>query len=161
ARQSLLKAYQLRNRASDVERFWIETLYDRDVTGNMEREQRTLDSWAQTYPRDWQPHGMSGGVVTRSTGYYQRANEPARGAIAFKPDESPGYANKAVAELHLNRLADAERSVRGATDRKLDAREFFTVPYFIAFLKGNGEEMKRAADLARAKPSTQDLVSHL
>ena len=34
-RQSLLKAYQLRNRASDAERFFIETLYDRDFTGNL------------------------------------------------------------------------------------------------------------------------------
>ena len=40
ARQSMLKAYQLRNRASDAERFFIETLYDRDVTGNLERERR-------------------------------------------------------------------------------------------------------------------------
>ena len=52
ARQSTLKAYQLRDRASDVERFFIDTLYDRQVTGNLEREQRTLESWAQTYPRD-------------------------------------------------------------------------------------------------------------
>ena len=52
ARQSLLKAYQLRDRASDVERFFIETLYDRDVTGNLEREQRTLETWAESYPRD-------------------------------------------------------------------------------------------------------------
>jgi serine/threonine protein kinase len=37
-RQSLLKAYQLRQRASDRERFNIETLYDRDYTGNLERE---------------------------------------------------------------------------------------------------------------------------
>ena len=52
ARQSLLKAYQLRNRASDVERFYIETLYDRDFTGNLERERRTLETWAESYPRD-------------------------------------------------------------------------------------------------------------
>ena len=52
ARQSLLKAYQLRNRASDAERFYIETLYDRDFTGNLERERRTLETWAESYPRD-------------------------------------------------------------------------------------------------------------
>ena len=49
-RQSPLKAYQMRNRASDVERFYIETLYDRHVTGNLERQQRTLETWAETYP---------------------------------------------------------------------------------------------------------------
>ena len=56
ARQSILKAYQLRDRVSDVERFYIDTLYDRDVTGNLEREQRTLETWAESYPRDALPH---------------------------------------------------------------------------------------------------------
>ena len=46
ARPSTLKAYELRKRASDVERFYIDTLYDRDFTGNLERERRTLESWA-------------------------------------------------------------------------------------------------------------------
>ena len=62
ARQSTLKAYQLRDRASDVERFFIDTLYDRDVTGNLEREQRTLESWAESYPRDPRPHGLIVGL---------------------------------------------------------------------------------------------------
>ena len=56
ARQSLLKAYQLRDRASDAERFYIETLYDRDFTGNLERERRTLETWAESYPRDAAAH---------------------------------------------------------------------------------------------------------
>ena len=46
----MLKAYQLRHRASDVERFYIDTLYDRDVTGNLERERRTLETWARELP---------------------------------------------------------------------------------------------------------------
>ena len=54
-RQSLLTAYQLRQRASDAERFNIETLYDRDYTGNLERERRTLDTWTETYPRELGP----------------------------------------------------------------------------------------------------------
>ena len=48
-RQSLQRAYQLRHRVNDVERFYIETVYDRDVTGNLEWEQRTLDTSAESY----------------------------------------------------------------------------------------------------------------
>jgi serine/threonine protein kinase/tetratricopeptide (TPR) repeat protein len=161
ARQSTLKAYQLRDRASDIERFWIDTLYDRQVTGNLEREQQTLASWAQTYPRDWRPRGMLGGFATRSTGNYQLAIDAATEAIALNPDESPAYGNKAGGELALNRLADAEVSVRRAIERKLDIPEFFLMPYFIALLNGDAEEIKRKAELARAKPFTQDMVSHL
>ena len=61
SRQSTVKAYQLRHRASDAERFYIETLYDRQVTGNMDREMETLEAWAQTYPRDPMPHGLLAG----------------------------------------------------------------------------------------------------
>ena len=62
ARQSLLKAYQLRHRASDVERLYIETLYDRDVTGNLERERRTLETWAESYPRDSRARSLIAGL---------------------------------------------------------------------------------------------------
>ena len=72
-RQSLLKAYQLRHRASDVERFYIETLYDRDVTGNLERERQTLETWAESYPRDARPHSLMAGLALTSTGQYELA----------------------------------------------------------------------------------------
>src|SRR5205085_3015449 len=45
------KAYQLRDRVSDRERLWILFLYDRQVTGNLQRELQTLELWTQTYPR--------------------------------------------------------------------------------------------------------------
>ena len=64
ARESTLKAYRLRDRASDVERFWIDTFYDRQVTGNLERQQQTMESWARTYPRDPVPHGLLAGLAT-------------------------------------------------------------------------------------------------
>ena len=108
ARQSTLKAYQLRDRASDVERFFIDTLYDRDVTGNLEREQQTLESWAQTYPRDARPHGLLSGLATTSTGKYELAIDEADKAIALDPDLTPAYGNKAFNQLRLNRLDDAE-----------------------------------------------------
>ena len=89
ARQSTLKAYQLRDRASDVERFFIDTLYDRDFTGNLEREQRTLETWAESYPRDARPHGLISGLALTSTGQYELAIAEADKAIALDPDLTP------------------------------------------------------------------------
>jgi eukaryotic-like serine/threonine-protein kinase len=161
ARQSTLKAYQLRDRATDVERFWIDTLYDRQVTGNLEREQRTLESWAQTYPRDFVPPGLLSGFATTSLGRYERSIAEADKAIALDPDEPPSYSTRALSNLYFNRLADAELTIRRAEERKFDNREFFLVRYFIAFLGGDADDIRRKAALARAKPSTDDMISHL
>jgi tetratricopeptide (TPR) repeat protein len=152
ARQSTLKAYQLRDRASDVERFLIDTFYDRQVTGNLEREQRTLEAWAQTYPRDAYPPGLLSGFMTRSTGQYGLSIAAAEKAIALDPDGrlEPSFHAKAISELYLNRLADAEVTIRQAMEEhKLEFPAFDLLRYFIAFLKGDREDMARKATLAR------------
>jgi serine/threonine protein kinase len=164
ARQSTLKAYQLRDRATDIERFHIDTLYDRQVTGNMEREQRTLESWAQTYPRDPTPHGLLSGFVTRSTGKYELSIEEAEKGIALDPHgaHAPTYASKAFSELYLNRLADAQATVNRATALKFESYENTPLlPYFIAFLNGDGEDMTRKAALARRNRAAEDMMSHV
>ena len=53
-----LKAHELRDRVSDPERFFILFLYDRQVTGNLQKELQTIEAWAQTYPLDWQAWGF-------------------------------------------------------------------------------------------------------
>ena len=115
-----IKAYQLRDRASDRERFFITTMYDRQVTGNLEREQQTLESWAQTYPRDPDPHGLLAGFATTGSGKFELSIEAAKKAIALDPDLSLPYASLAFSNLHLGRLADAEAALQRATERKLD-----------------------------------------
>ncbi len=121
ARQSLLKAYQLRHRASDAERFYIDTLYDRDFTGNLERERRTLETWAESYPRDPSAHTLLAGLALSSTGQYELAIAETDKAIALDPDHTPAYANRAHNQLRLNRLDDALLTVRHAAERKLES----------------------------------------
>ena len=162
ARESTIKAYRLRDRASDVERFWIDTLYDRQVTGNLERQQQTMESWARTYPRDPVPHGLLAGLATIGTGRYELSIAAADKALAIDPDRAPSYNSKVVSQLRLNRLADAEVTLHRATERQLgDFPEFFLARYFIAFLNGDGEDVKRKAALAREKSATVDMISHV
>jgi len=164
ARQSLLKAYQLRNRASDVERFYIETLYDRDFTGNLERERRTLETWAESYPRDPTPHTLIAGLALTSTGQHELAIAETEKAIALEPDQIPAYANRAVNQVHQNRLDDALLTVGRAADRKLESATLLLIPYYVAFLRGtpgSNEELERSAAAARKNPANEDILSHI
>jgi tetratricopeptide (TPR) repeat protein/predicted Ser/Thr protein kinase len=161
AQQSLLKAHQLRDRASDVERFYIDTLFDRDVTGNLEREQRTLETWAQSYPRDARAHNLLSGAALTSTGRYELAIAETEKAITLDPDLAPAYGNGAFNQLLLNRPDDALLTVRRATDRKMQRDELLLIPYFVAFLKGDDDELERTAAAARKGPGLEDMISHL
>jgi tetratricopeptide (TPR) repeat protein/predicted Ser/Thr protein kinase len=162
SRQSTVKAYQLRHRATDAERFFIEMAYDRQVTGNMERELETLEAWAQTYPRDSIPYGLLAGFATRSTGRYEQSIAAAERSMTLDPEGGSALAHnsKASSELYLNRLDAAEATIRRAEERKL-ASDYFLVRYFIAFLRGDGEGMRQQAAIARTNRSTEDLISHL
>ena len=161
ARPSTLKAYQLRARASDVERFYIDTLYDRDFTGNLDREQRTLESWAQTYPRDPRPHGLVSGLAMSSTGQCELAIAEADKAIALDPDLTPAYSNRAFNQLCQNRLDPALLTVRRAAERKLESTEMLLTQYLVAFLKGTDDELKRTAAVGRKSPAAADMISHV
>ena len=58
AARSTAKAYELRNHASDRERFFIALSYDLQVTGNLEKARRTGALWGQTYPRAREAHAF-------------------------------------------------------------------------------------------------------
>ena len=78
--ESTRKAWQLRDRASDRERFFIDFTYDREVTGNLEKAYQTLELWLQTYPHGEQPspHDLLGGLSTHGTGRFERAIQVSR-----------------------------------------------------------------------------------
>ena len=162
ARQSLLRAYRLRHRTSDIERFFIKTLYDRDVTGNLERERRTLELWAECYPRDARPHGLISGLALTSTGNYELAITEADRAIDLDPDLTPAYIGRALNQLYLNRPDDALVTLRRAAERKVQSPEWFVwISYFVAVLKDDDDELRAIAAAARKNPLGEDMISHL
>ncbi|MDQ2900949.1 MAG: hypothetical protein M3Y07_14295, partial [Acidobacteriota bacterium] len=76
--ESTSKAWLLRDRASDRERLWITSAYDTQVTGNLEKAQRTGELWAQTYPRDSAPHDILSGMIYPSSANTKRRSTKAR-----------------------------------------------------------------------------------
>ena len=158
--ESTRKAYELRDHTSDREKFFITTVYHRDVTGNLEKEQQTLGLWAQTYPRDRDAHGLMSGFATQGVGQYEKSVEEAKIAVGIDPDFSPGYVNIASAYLFSDRLTEAEGTAQRALERKFDVPEFSLLRFYFAFLKGDRGAMERAAALAKGKPWAEDWMAH-
>ena len=101
--ESTRKAYQLRDRVSDREKFFIALNYDRQVTGNLEKAQQTAEVWEQTYPRDTEAYGLLSGFTSQGSGKYEKSIEEAKRAIALDPDFTPGYADLAFSNFYLDR----------------------------------------------------------
>lgn len=157
---STIRAWQLRNRASDRERFFIDASYDLLATGNVERAQQTCDAWIQTYPRDESPHFMLSGYVNKIRGRYEKALGEAHAAVRFDPDFAVGYCNIAINNAYLNRFPEAEDALRRARARGLEMDEFLMLEYDIAFLTGDHARMERVAARARERSGAESWISN-
>ena len=154
------KAYELRDRVSDRERLFILFLYDRQVTGNLQKELGTIESWVQTYPRDWQAWSVWGGWGTRGTGQYERGIRAAQEALRLNPDLPFGYDALVVHNISLGRFAEAAAALQKAADRKLETPYFLVGRYYVAFLEGDELGMKQEIDRARGNLETEGWMSH-
>ena len=158
--QNIAKAYELRNRVSDQENYFITFNYQRQVTRNLELARQTLESWAQKYPGDLVPHGFLAAFTTQGSGHYNKAAEEGQKAIELDPDYAIGYENVAFAYIYLNRLSDAEAVLRKASERRIEAIEFSLCRYFIAFLRGDQAAMEREMTQRQAKLEAQGWFEH-
>ena len=112
--QSATRAYELRQRTTDPERFFIEYAYDRDVTGDLERAFQTVTLWAQTYPRDLNAHGLRGGYSAHGTGRFEDVIQSAERALAIDPDLVFAHSELVSANMFLDRFDAAKRALQRA-----------------------------------------------
>jgi serine/threonine protein kinase/tetratricopeptide (TPR) repeat protein len=158
--ESIRTAYQLRDRASDREKFFIAGSYDLRVTGNLESAEQTFVSWARTYPRAWEPHGFLTGIIYPVLGKYEKAVEEGRKTIELNPEFAIAYDTLAMSYEALDRLGDAERTLQLASERKRELPDAVVLQYDIAFLKGDREGMARLADDPRVRSGAEELMSY-
>jgi len=153
------KAYELRDRANDKEKFFITAYYDGRATGNQKKAQQTCEAWTQAYPRDSMPHSFLAGFIYPVLGEYEKAAEEAKTAIELAPDFGIGYALLGSNSLSLDRLGAAEDAARRALERKFETPDLALLRYDAAFLKGDSGGMQREVAAARGKSGVEELIS--
>jgi eukaryotic-like serine/threonine-protein kinase len=150
--EALKKAYQLRDRASEREKLYIQAHYYDEVTWDMERTLSVYADWRQTYPRDTVPYDNA--ALTYSIlGQHEKALDFASRAMRLDPRDAFAYQNLGSAYLALNRLDEARSIADEAIAQKLDGSEVHTMLADIAYIRGDWTAYDRQIDWARG---TQD-----
>ena len=151
------KAYDLREKVSERERFDIEGTYYLTVTGDLEKARQTFDVWQQTYPRDVQPR-RSLGFVSAELGNWERALEENREALHLEQDDGSNYSNLGGAYATLNRLDDAAAVYKQSEEHSLEDEFLLQSRYRLAFLQGDTAQMAQLFSAASGKPGMEDLL---
>lgn len=145
------RAYQLRDRASDKERFFITAYYDGRVTGNQEKARETCEAWIKTYPRDWSPHSFLAGFIYPVLALYEKAVEEAQTMIELAPENQFGYAALGYSYINVGRLQRAEDVIHNGSERNVEGPFFFLLQYDLGFLKKDPAAMQAALRAASGK----------
>jgi eukaryotic-like serine/threonine-protein kinase len=157
--ESTSKAWQLRDRTTDAEKFFITSSYYLQVTGDLEKAQETFELWAQTYPREIGPPGLLSGMIYPFFGKHEKAAEQALKAIALDPHFPFAYINLATAYQFLDRLPEAEAAFRLPYERKVAVPEFLAQRYDLAFVRGDKAAMDQIVAQAKGKLGAGDWVT--
>jgi serine/threonine protein kinase/tetratricopeptide (TPR) repeat protein len=150
------KAYELREKVSERERFFVEAGYYRYVTGELEKAAQTYELWQQIYPRGV-PYGEVA-FISGNLGNLEKAFEECREAMRLEPDNETSYANLGYAYATLNRLDEAEAVYKSAEEHNLESEALLQYRYQLAFLKGDTAQMARMFSAAMGKPGTEDVL---
>ena len=95
ADEQLRKAFELRERASENEKYLISGLYYSSVTGELEKSLEAYEQWTSSYPRDFVPP-LNVGQIWTTTGQFEKALPKTLEGLRLNPDVSAGYANLMV-----------------------------------------------------------------
>jgi tetratricopeptide (TPR) repeat protein len=156
-RENLQKAYALREKVSERERFYIEANYYWKVTGELEKAVPAYELWHETYPRDYALHVHLQSIYS-TLGNLERSLQESREALRLEPNSALNYVDLAGGYMNLNRLDEAEAVLRQAEARKLEIESLPQLRYQLAFLKGDVTQMAQIASSAAGKPGEEDLL---
>ena len=139
------RAFELRDRVSERERFFISWRYYRDAVQAFDKALDLARSWTAAYPREAFAFNSLGIALIR-LGQFDQSVEPFRQAIRLDPKFVPAYGNLAASLLALDRLTEARAVLQQAADNHLEFVGARRLSYLLAFVQGDSATMARELD---------------
>jgi serine/threonine protein kinase/tetratricopeptide (TPR) repeat protein len=155
ATDNLRKGFELRERASESERYLISAVYYSIGTNETDKADEVYEEWARAYPRDFAPQSNLGANYFY-LGRYEKAAEYLNNSLRLDPDVGFSYGVLGDAYRSLGRLAESKAVYERAIARKLEVPEIHISRYMVAFLEGDTAEMQRQVAWGAGQPGGED-----
>ncbi len=150
------KAFDLRDKVSERERFLIEGDYYLFAGGDLLKAQPRFEMSAKLYPRSSYAHNLLG-LIASTLGQYDAVLEHYRDALSVDPSNTILQRHVVYTYLLLDRAEEAAAMAEDARAKGLDA-DLGAILYSIAFYRGDRGEMERRLASAAGKPGEEDLL---
>jgi tetratricopeptide (TPR) repeat protein len=150
------KAYELRDRSSEAEKYWITASYHKAVTGNIEKAIETCELWIQAYPRSEAPHTFLAEQSCRSLEKTKEHLQKPPRQFVLNPNFAIRYFLRMVVGLGLNRFDEAKATYALTQERKIEVPYFSLAMYELAFLENDPTEMTKLAAKAAGAAGWED-----
>jgi predicted Ser/Thr protein kinase/Flp pilus assembly protein TadD len=160
AAENIRKAYELRERVSEREKFYIVSHYEHFVNGNLEAARKTYELWAQTYPRDPTPTANLENIYG-ALGDYDEVLADSKEVLKLNPESGYSYTDLVGGYLIVNRLDEARATAHEAQVKNLDNPANHSLLYFIDFLQHDAAGMEREAAGLMGKPGFEDNILYV
>ncbi len=152
AAENMKKAFELKDRVSEREKFYIASHYYDFGTGEMNKTIETYQLWKQTYPRDNIPcDNLS--LKYCQIGQYEKALAEAQAAHQLDPKDRYAYQNLGSAFVGLNRFEEAKAIVEEAIAQKVESWTLHLVLWQVANAQDDAAAMQRQLDWTKGAPS--------
>jgi eukaryotic-like serine/threonine-protein kinase len=159
ASENSRKAYELRESVSELEKFYIESHYYQQATGELEKARQVYELWAQSYPRDW-GRASAETAVSAMLGQGDEGLAESREELRLNPT-GEGYSDLLYFYMSLNRLDEARSAVEEMQAKKFDSPFLRALLYKLRFLQDDTAGMSQQVVWAVGRPGAEDALLRL
>jgi tetratricopeptide (TPR) repeat protein len=142
AEENLKRAFALKERATEPERFYIQAHYYGEVTGEIDQEIATYEAWRRVYPRDSIPLDNLA-LDYFATGEFEKALAAGKEALQLSDTDTFAYQRIAISYKSLNRFEEARAVAQEAISKKADSGPLHVLLFELAFLKRDQAAMDK------------------
>lgn len=155
ADDNLTKAYDLRNRVTERERFRLLALYYAISAGDLDQARQTYLQWQRVYPRDFISY-VDLGSLAEEVGDWNQGSDQSLQALRINPDDVVALGNLALAYMAVGRLDETRSTLDQAQNSHVDAPYMHFYRYLLAFLQGDAATMKQQVAWSAGKVGAED-----